>query len=62
MTLTCNKDRSRVHLELLLGSGHQVVVDLHQNRTTTSSGLRKALEKELASDRFIHHGWGITEW
>ena len=62
MTLTCNKDRSRVHLELLLGSGHQVVVDLHQNRTTTSSGLRKALEKELASDRFVHHGWGITEW
>lgn len=62
MTLTCNKDRSRVHIELLLGSGRQVVVDLHENRTTSSSGLRRALEKELASDRFVHHGWGIAEW
>lgn len=62
MTLTCNKGRSRVHIELLLGSGRQVVVDLHENRTTSSSGLRRALEKELASDRFVHHGWGITEW
>lgn len=62
MTLTCKKDRIRVHIELLLGSGRKVVVDLHENRTTSSSGLRRALEKELASDRFIHHGWGITEW
>lgn len=62
MTLTCNKDRSRVHIELLFGSGRQVLVDLHENRTTSSSGLRRALEKELASDRFVHHGCGITEW
>ena len=62
MTLTCNKNRSRAHLDLLLGSGRRVVVDLHQNQTTSSSGLRRALEKELASDRFVHHGWGITEW
>lgn len=62
MTLICNKSRSKVHLELLLGSGSRVVVDLHQNRTTSSSGLRRALEKELAGDRFVHHGWGITEW
>ena len=62
MTLICNKNRSRVHLELLLGSGRRVVIDLHQNGTASSSGLRRALEKELASDRFVHHGWGVTEW